>query len=277
MSDNSGQSLARWLPAILAALTVIALLGALLWRGESSLAFVAAFVILLPLTIASALMRWWPGGEDARAACKAERLRRRLMMLGAGLLIAAVITLIMGVAWSGSRLGTTLLIAGILLLPPAVVLTLMVMLSKRAAELRDYLKPDERLLHETHARWGVFFVPLALMMLTALLALGPFGVVGLGAAATLYLIVLPGTTIMAVGSYINAEAILTNRRLLLAWGLLWQKTEFLDRTGITATGIKKSWIGRILGHGKLSVVKSDGSSIIVTGLKHPRKIVELMR
>ncbi len=277
MTETTRSGVVRWLPAGLAALTVVALLGALLWRGGASLAFVTAFVILLPLTIASALMRWWPGGENARAACRATRVRRGLMMLGAGLLIAAVVTLIMGVAWSGSRLGTTLLIAGILLLPPAVVLTLLVLLSRRALELRDQIESGEQPVHETHAHWSVFALPLGLLILTALLALGPLGVPGLGAAATIYLIVLPGTTVIALGRYINSEALLTDQRLLLAYGLLRQKVERLALEGISAVGVKKTWTGRLLSHGKLSVVKTDGNSIIVAGLRRPRELARLIK
>ena len=265
-----------WVPLGLVAAAAAALIGSLLWRGESSLWFVVAFVVLLPAAVASALMCWWPGGREAREACRDERRRRQLVMISVALLVSAVVTLLLGVLWSGSRAGNTLLIAGIILLPPAVLLMLMVSLSGRCIELSTRLEPDEKLVHDASGHWAVFLLPLLVITVTGILALGPFGVVGLTIAGVLYLIVLPGTAVMSLGRFINSAIVITNQRVLVAYGLLRQKTISMERKRITATGVKQHFIGKLLGFGKLTLVDRDGSSFIIPGLRRPRRVAKYL-
>jgi hypothetical protein len=274
MSTETRKSLSNWVPLGLIVAAVAALIGSLLWRGGASLGFVVAFVILLPAAVASALMCWWPGGREAREACRDQRRRRHLVMISVGLLVSAVITLLLGVLWSGTRPGNTLLIAGILLLPPAILLMLMVWLSGRSIELRTRLEPDEKLVHEASGHWAVFLLPLLVITVTGILALGPFGVVGLAVAGTLYVIVLPGTAVMSLGRFINSAIVITDQRVLVGYGLLRQKTSSVERKRLTATGVKQHAIGKLLGYGKLTLVDRDGNSRIIPGLRRPRRIAK---
>lgn len=274
MSTETRKSLSIWVPLGLIAAALAALIGSLLWRGGASLGFVVAFVILLPAAVASALMCWWPGGSEAREACRDERRRRQLVMISVGLLFSAVITLLLGVLWSGTRPGNTLLIAGILLLPPAILLMLMVWLSGRSVELRTRLEPGENLIHDASGHWAVFLLPLLVITLTGILALGPFGVVGLAVAGTLYVIVLPGTAVMSLGRFINSAIVITDQRVLVGYGLLRQKTSSVERKRLTATGVKQHAIGKLLGYGKLTLVDRDGNSRIIPGLRRPRRIAK---
>lgn len=272
MNTETRKVLSNWVPLGLIVAAVAALIGSLLWRGGASLGFVAAFVILLPAAVASALMCWWPGGREAREACRDERRRRQLVMISVGLLVSAVITLLLGVLWSGTRPGNTLLIAGILLLPPAILLMLMVWLSSRSVELKSRLEPDEKLIHEANGHWAVFLLPLLVITVTGILALGPFGVIGLAIAGALYVIVLPGTAVVSLGRFINSAVVITNQRILVAYGLLNQKTTSVDRKRLTATGVKQHVIGKLFGYGKLTLVDRDGDSRIVPGLRRPRRV-----
>lgn len=277
MAQGFWARLGRQMPLILAVATVVSLLGAMLVRGGSSLGFVVAFVVLLPLTLAAALIRWWPGGRTAREVCRGERVRRALWMLAAALMVSAVITLVAGVAWSGARVGNMLLVAGILLLPPAVIISLLVFLGRRSVELRDEVEPGSHVELETNAHWAVFVPSLAVLGLTALLAIGPLGVWGLGAAAVLYLVILPGLAIRALASFVNSEAVLTDRYLHVASGLLWQRAVRFDLQRVGDIGVKQHWLGRRLGFGKVTVVDADGHAKVVPGLRDPAGLVQRVR
>lgn len=277
MADGLRQRLVHWMPAGLAVATLVTLLGALLSRGGTSLGFLAAFVVLLPAALATMLVRWAPGGVAAREACRHARNRRRMIMLGVALLVSAVVTLLLGVAWSGTRIGGMLLVAGVLLLPPAVLLGLLVYLGRRSVELVDEVEAGERVEQVASAHWGVFVPALAILAVTALLAVGPFGVIGLGIAAGLYLIVFPGLATSALAAFVNSEAVLTDRRLYLAAGLLRQRSVGLRRERIGAAGVKQNWLGVALDYGKLTVVDADGLSMVVPGLKDPEALAQWTR
>ncbi|TVQ34299.1 MAG: PH domain-containing protein [Wenzhouxiangella sp.] len=266
-----------WLTVGLASAVLVALLGALLWRGGASLAFVVAFVVLMPLTLASALMQWWPLGRDARATCRIAWMRQAIRFLGVSLGVCAALTLVLGVAWSGSRVGNTLLVAGVALLPPAALVGLLAVIGFRAREPEDLLAKGERCELSIAAHWTVFVLPLLLLALSLALALGPFGVPGLAMAAALYLIGLPGTAGQALARFIHSGAVLGDRALHLSYGLFWQKTASLDRRRVQAVGVKgNAWI-RALGLGKLSVVDDRGESIVVAGLRRPGELVRRLQ
>ena len=272
--DRSQTRLQRglWISLSLVGITVVALLGALLWRGGASLAFLVAFVVLLPVTLASAMVQWWPIGREAREASRKTWWRHATISLGASLTVCAALTLVMGVAWSGSRVGNMLLVSGIALLPPAALVGLLAAVGFRARELEHLPNKDERTEIAVSAHWTVFVLPLLVIGAALILALGPFGTPGLALAAALYLIGLPGTAGQALGHYIHSGALLTNRHLYLSYGLLWQKTASLPRDQIKAVGIKQNVWSKLLGQGKLSVVKAEGKSIVVAGLKKPGRL-----
>ena len=275
--SNIDQPSRAWLwPLILGLATIAALLGALLWRGGHSLAFVAAFAVLLPAALATSLMSWWPMGQSARRNSREQRMRSWLVFSGVALMISAALTLTLGMAWSGSRLGNMFLVAGVLSLPPAVLLVLYVYMSRRAEPLRSRVTETEILQFETRAHWAVFFAPVLLLLLAAVAVAGPFGVVGLSTAAALYLIAFPGAAIVSLGAYMNSQAVLTDQRLLLTGGLLWRKHVSIDRSRLRAVGIKQTALGKTLGYGKVSAICDDGHGKVVAGLKQPRKLVDLV-
>ena len=275
--SNTPTASRTWLwPLILGLAAIATLLGALLWRGGHSLAFVAAFAVLLPAALATALMAWWPVGQSTRRNSRDARRRSWLVFSGVALLISAALTLTLGVAWSGSRLGNMFLVSGVLSLPPAVLLVLYVYMSRRAEPLRALVSQNEDLQFETRAHWAVFFAPACLLGLALLAALGPFGVIGLSTAAALYLIAFPGAAIVSLGAYMNSQAVLTDQRLLLTGGLLWRKHVSIDRSRLRAVGIKQTALGKTLGYGKVSAICDDGHGKVVAGLKQPRKLVDLV-
>ncbi len=263
-----------WLTLSLAGITLLALLGALLWRGGASLAFVVAFVVLLPLSLASALVQWWPQGRDARVGCRKTWVRHGTISLGVSLAVCAAVTLVLGVAWSGSRVGNMLLVSGIALLPPAALVGLLAAIGFRAREPGGLLDKGERVELSVTAHWTVFVLPLLVLGAAVALALGPFGTPGLALAAALYLLGLPGTAGQALARFIHSGAVLGERHLYLSYGLLWQKTASLDRERIQAVGVKRNAWTRLLGQGKLSVVDDRGESIVVAGLRGPSRLAQ---
>ncbi len=273
-STNAARNRRRglWVTLSLAAFTLLALLGALLWRGGASLGFVVAFVVLLPVSLASAMVQWWPLGRDARASCRKVWVRHAIVALGVSLGLCAALTLVLGVAWSGSRVGNMLLVSGVALLPPAALVGLLAAIGFRAREPEALLAKGERAEISLSAHWTVFVLPLLLIAAALALALGPFGTPGLATAAALYLIGLPGTAGQALARFIHSGAVLGERRLYLSYGLFWQKTASLDRSKIQAVGVKRNAWTRLLGQGKLSVVDDRGESIVVPGLRRPYRL-----
>jgi hypothetical protein len=79
-----------------------------------------------------------------------------------------------------------LLVAGILLLPPAALTSLAAGLLGRRARLPGLLQPDEKILYQGRAHWGVFLPSALVLLLIVVLAAGPFGVTGYTAAGVLY-------------------------------------------------------------------------------------------
>lgn len=249
--------------------TLLALLGALLWRGGASLAFLVSFVALLPVTLASAFLQWWPIGREARHSSRKIWLRHGIISLGLALALCATLTLVLGVAWSGSRIGNMLLVSGITLLPPAALVGLLAAIGFRARDLETFMDSGESAEVTVKAHWNVFVVPLLLLSAALVLALGPFGTPGLALAAAVYLIGLPGAAGLALARFFHSGALLAERHLYLSYGLLSQQTASLHRDRIKAVGVKQNAWTRILRQGKLSVIDDRGESIVVAGLRNP--------
>lgn len=266
----------RWAPAALGAGALVALLGALVVRGEVSLAFLSLFVLLLPAAVAASLLRWspWPREDERRVQAGQRDWRRVLVLCGAGLLIAALVTLVLGVAWSGGRLGNILLVAGVLLMPPAAIVAALGWLLGHARRLADGLRPGERLELEAREHWGVFLPAAGVLGLAVLLALGPFGVIGYSAAGVLYLLLLPAAAVRALGAFLNTGLALTPDHVLVARGVFRRRVERLVRTEVMACGAQAGWAGRLLGFGTLNIICDSGRSFTVRGIADPEGFCE---
>ncbi len=266
----------RWAPAGLGAAALVALLGALVVRGEVSLAFLSLFVVLLPAALAASLLRWsrWPQPDERRQHEGRVDWRRVLVLCGVGLLIAALVTLVLGVAWSGGRLGNVLLVAGVLLMPPAAIVAALGWLLGRAHRLAEGLRPGERLEIEAREHWGVFLPATGVLGLALLLALGPFGVIGYSAAGVLYLLLLPATAVRALGAFLNTGLALTPDHVLVARGVFRRRVERLTRTDVMACGVNAGWTGRLLGFGTLNLICDSGRSFSVRGIADPDTFCE---
>lgn len=271
-SARTRQQRGFWITVGLLGITVVALLGALLWRGGASLAFLVAFVALLPITLASALLQWWPLGREQREGSRKTWWRHAIIALGVSLGLCAAVTLVLGVAWSGSRVGNMLLVSGITLLPPAALVGLLAAIGSRARDLETLLGKGERVEVSVKAHWTVFVVPLLVLTAALVLALGPFGTPGLAFAAAIYLIGVPGAAGLALARFIHSGALLADRHLYLSYGVFWQNTTSLHRDRIKAVGVKQNLWTRLLGLGKLSVVNDRGESTVVAGLKRPNRL-----
>ena len=259
----------RWIPLALATGTLIALLGALIVRGEASLAFLGVFVVLLPATLAAMLIRWWPRGREPGESAAGVSWRRKLLLSGGGLLLAAVLTLLLGVAWSGGRLGNMLLVAGVLLLPPAALVATVGWLVGRDSRLANELTGDTRIRHRAREHWGVFIAPIAVLTLAALLALGPFGAIGYSAAGVLYLLALPGLAMRALGTYLNTELAVTDTEVVVVQGVFRRRVLRMPLDTIDACGVAYGTLGRWFGWGRVDLVGADGRSISVRGIADP--------
>lgn len=272
MAEQGKGRIMRWLPLVLGIAALLALMGALGGRGGGAMWFLGLFVVLLPLALATTLIRWWPWGHHDMGEQGGVDWRRILTLGGAGLLLAAAVTLILGVAWTGGRLGNMLLVAGALLLPPAALVAAFGWLLGRHGTLERELEAEEAIEYRAREHWGVFLPTILVIVLAAVALVLPIGALGNGLAAVLYLLVLPGLGVSAMSNYLNTEFALTNRHLIFVHGLLRRRIERLPLARVSACGVDRNWFGRLLGYGKLTVICEDGRTFAVRGMDNPEAL-----
>lgn len=279
VADNEGtwrEWLGRWLNIALAVGAVIALIGTLILWGEGAFGFLLAFVALFPAALISALIRWWPR-RSAEGVRSGLGWRRRLYISAGGLAFTALLCLLAGVAWFGTAPGSMLLVAGTMLLPPAVILGLLAFSLRERGRLADQmLYEDERIVYQAEIHWGVFIPTILVLTATLLLVLAPLGAAGFSLATILYLIVLPGTAAHALNVFLNTELELTRRKLIAAAGLIARTTRVLERDHIQAVGVSQGTLGKILGFGRLSFICRDGTSFKVRGVVDPEGLRQII-
>lgn len=269
MERSLTDNLQRWAPLGFAAAALIALLLAMAIRGPTAMWFLALFAVFLPASLCSALIRWWPGGQRVKHGID---WRRNLVLSGAGLLLAAVLTLILGVAWTGGRLGNMLLVAGAMLLPPAALVAALGWLLGRSSHLDAQIPAGETVVHRAQEHWGVLLPPFGVLALAVLALVAPFGVIGITIAAVLYLLALPGTGVAALAAFLNTSMVVTDRHLLIEQGVFRRRIRKLALANVEACGVKRGWLGGLLGYGKVSVICVDGSSLHVRGVADPQAL-----
>lgn len=273
MSSDGSANLWRFAPLGLAVAAALALLLAMAIRGGSALWFLALFALLLPAAITAALMRWWPGPPSAEHGMR----QRFLVLAGVGLLLAAVLTLLLGISGTGGRLGNMLLVAGALLLPPAALVAGLGWLLGRGSQLEHNLPEGEVVLHRAREHWGVLLPPALVLALAAALLLAPLGVLGTTAAAVLYLLLLPGTGLAALSAYLSTRMAITPSQMLIEKGLFRRRIRRLPLAKIDACGVKQSRFSRLLGYGKITLILDDGSSLILYGVADPHALRQRLR
>lgn len=269
VADSLKNSIQRWAPLAFAAGALVALLLAMAIRGVTAMWFLALFAVLLPAAFSSALMRWWPRGNDVTVEFD---WRRNLILGGVGLLLAAVLTLLLGVAWTGGRLGNMLLVAGAMLLPPAALVAALGWLLGRSSHLDAEMPPGEHAVHRAQEHWGVLLPPAGVLLLAVLCLLTPFGVIGFSVAAVLYLLVLPGTGVAALAAFLNTSMVVTEHHLLIEQGIFRRSVRKLALDKVEACGVKRGWLGGLLGYGRVSVICVDGSSLTIRGVADPQTL-----
>ncbi|MBK5936385.1 MAG: PH domain-containing protein [Halorhodospira halophila] len=261
--------LGRWLNIALAIGALVALVGTFIVWGEGAFGFLLAFVVLFPAALVSALMRWWPR-HSAEGVRDGLCWRRRLYISAGGIAFASLLCLVIGVAWFGTAPGTMLLVAGTMLLPPAVILGLLAFSLRDRERLADTVRdPGEPIVYQAEVHWGVFLPTILVLTATLLLVLAPLGTFGYVLATILYLIVLPGTAAHSLSIFLNTELELTPNKLIAGTGLIVRTARVFEREHIQAVGVYYGWMGRILGYGRLSFVCKDGTSFKVPGIVDP--------
>jgi len=261
--------LGRWLNIALAIGALVALIGTFIVWGEGAFGFLLAFVVLFPAALIAALMRWWPR-HSAEGVRDGLGWRRRLYISAGGIAFASLLCLTIGVAWFGTAPGTMLLVAGTMLLPPAVIMGLLAFSLRDRERLADTVRdPNEPIVYQAEVHWGVFLPTILVLTATLILALAPLGTVGYVVATILYLIVLPGTAAHSLSVFFNTELELTPSKLIAGTGLIVRTSRVFEREHIQAVGVYYGWLGRILGFGRLSVVCKDGTNFKVPGIIDP--------
>ncbi|MFP4183558.1 MAG: PH domain-containing protein [Halorhodospira sp.] len=267
----------RWLTVALWIGAIIALIGTLIIWGEGAFGFLLAFVVLFPAALISALMRWWPR-RSAEGVRYGLDWRRRLYISAGGLAFAALACLLIGVVWFGSAPGTVLLVAGTMLLPPAVMLGLLAFSLRERERLADsMLDPGEPIVYQAEIHWGVFVPSILVLTATLLLILAPLGAIGYVLATILYLFVLPAMGAHALTIFLNTELELTPHKLIAASGLIARTARVLKRNHIQAVGVHQGWFGKLLGFGRVSFVCRDGTGFKVRGVVDPEGVRQMIQ
>lgn len=275
MTDSEHHRPRRWIPLTLAGATLLALAGALTLPGQSALLSLVLFIVLFPVTLMVLLVRWWPR-RHCRTLEGAARWRRRLYLAATAFLLAAAANLLGGTRFFGTTVGTTLLTAGTLLVPPAMVLTLLAFSLSRDDPTEELLEPGEVIRFHAETHWGVFLPSILMTTLALILALGPFGLGGLSVAAMIYLLLLPGLLARALTTFINTEVTVTDRHLITVTGTLWRHRHVIPLREIQAAGVSWGWLGRLLRYGKVGLICHDETSLKLSGLADPMKVQDLL-
>ncbi len=274
-SEPSGKK-GLWLTVTLAIGAFIALLATFILWGERAFGFLLAFVVLLPAALISALMRWLPrhAAEGVRGGTD---WGRRLNITALGLSLASLMCLVIGVAWFGTAPGTMLLVAGTMLLPPAVILSLLALSVRDRERLSEsHLEASEEIVYLGEVHWGVFLPTILVLTLVLLLVVAPLGTTGYVLATILYLVVLPATAAYALSVFFNTELELTPSKLLVSTGLVVRTSRVLERKDLQAVGVNQGWLGRALGYGRVSFVTREGSSFKVPGIVDPEGLRHIL-
>ena len=253
--------------------------------GERAFIALLAFTLLLPATLISLLIRWRPS-RVARRTAQDSRLgwRRLLYLVSAGVAATTLICLILGVGAFGTAVGIVLLTAGLLLLPPTIILSLLALsmgarirLGGTAFDPRKQLgkeqpDPGERVLYQAEVHWAVFIPAILVLALSVFLSVAPLGTFGQVAAIMLYVIVFPGVAAYAMGIFFDTELWVTPGHLIAETGLVAVHSRVVPRHVIQALGVYYSWPGRLLGYGWLVVTLDDGSCFFVPGIVGPEGV-----
>ncbi|MBK1673097.1 hypothetical protein CKO35_07215 [Ectothiorhodospira shaposhnikovii] len=265
----------RWIPITLALSSLASLMGSMVLLGQGALISLTLFIILFPITLINLLVRWWPRHRCERMRNE-RRWKRRLNFTAAGVLVAAGINLFAGVNFFGTPLGTTLLVAGTLLLPPAIIMAILSFSLGRSDVTQTVLAEDEHLVFQADTHWAIFLPPIQLVTLCLLLVLGPFGLGGEVIAAIIYLAVLPGMMARALAIFLNTEVSITDRRMITVTGTVLRRTRVMELGEIKAAGIYRSWLGRLLGYGKVGIICHGGQSLKLPGIADPESLRDML-
>ncbi|MCG5493895.1 MULTISPECIES: PH domain-containing protein [Ectothiorhodospira] len=265
----------RWLPHVLFWCTLLSLMGSLVFLGRAALFSLSLFIVLFPITLIVMLVRWWPS-RPCQSLPNSRRWKRRLNFVSAGVLVAAAINVFAGLNFFGTPLGTTLLVAGTLLLPAAMVAALVSFSLSRDEVTEDLLEPDEDILFRADTHWAIFLPPIQLLTLCILLVLGPFGLGGEVVAAVVYVVIVPGVMARALAIFLNTEVSVTDRRLITVTGTLFRRKRTLELDHIRAAGLSQGRLGRLLGYGKVGIIGRDGGSIKLPGIADPMSLRDML-
>ncbi|MFP4147762.1 MAG: hypothetical protein ACLFSI_08640 [Halorhodospira sp.] len=260
----------------------IALTVSVILSGEPAFLALLAFTILLPATIVSLLVRWWPSRIARRdPAVKRSGWRQAFYFLAAGVPLTALICLVLGVGAFGTAVGIVLLTTGLLLLPPSIIFLLLALSMRFRFRIggtafdpkkqlgQDHPDPGERVIYQAEVHWGVFLPALLALVLSVFFAIAPFGIFGQVLAIVLYVLVFPGIAAYAMGIFFDTELWATPRYLIAETGLIAVHSRVVPRHAIQALGIYYSWLGLFLGYGWVVVVLDDGSCFFVPGIVDP--------
>ncbi len=263
----------------------LALTLSIVLSGEHAFIALLAFTLLLPATVISLLVRWRPS-RIARRSSQDSRLgwRRFFYFVSAGVVATTLICLILGVGAFGTAAGIVLLTAGLLLLPPTIILTLLALSMGARIRLggtafdpkkqlgKEYPDPDERVLYQAEVHWAVFVPAILVLALSVFFTLAPFGTFGQVVAIMLYVIVFPGVAAYAMGLFFDTQLWITPGHLIAETGLVAVHSRVVPRHVIQALGVYYSWLGRLFGYGWVVVILDDGSCFFVPGIVDPEGV-----
>lgn len=116
------------------------------------------------------------------------------------------------------------------------------------------LMPGEEVTFRTKLHWYVFFWPLIIIIASVLLvATGGDALIG-----SVLLFFGLATVVGAAVRYSTSEFAITNRRVMMKTGFIRRNSLELLLDKIEGVGVDQSILGRILGHGTITVSGTGG-------------------
>ena len=150
------------------------------------------------------------------------------------------------------------------------------------------LLPGESVICRTRVHWFVLFWPVFFSMLLGLPGLlasfavparggSPGGTVILAGVAFVFLVTATAITVLALVGWKSAEAVVTNRRVIMKAGTFRPRTTSVFLYSVESATVRQGIFGRALGYDTIVVQQVGGPAERIRKIPHPAKFCESLQ
>ena len=127
------------------------------------------------------------------------------------------------------------------------------------------LLPNEQIVYRAKLHWSIYALPLLVLLIAILVALGGGGWIAGGVLGAIGLVLLLPPWIRSISS----EFAITNKRVLIKLGLIRRHSLELLLQRVEGIGVDQGILGRILGYGTITVSGVGGTKEAFRMISNP--------